>query len=65
LLALPRGRSLEVGMTTEETCVKLTVEGAAPADMEPVQALARALGADAGRVPAREKEAAWLSLPRA
>jgi hypothetical protein len=33
--------------------------------MKPIQELARALGTEAGRVPNREREAAWLALPRA
>lgn len=63
--ALPPGRSLEVTAEVEQARVKILVEGAAPVDLRPVVAMARALGGDASRVKHREREAAWLALPRA
>jgi HAMP domain-containing protein len=65
LKALPVGRNLVVSIQTEAVAVRFQVDGAAPLDLEPVRELARALGSEVGRVEAREREAAWLSLPRA
>jgi hypothetical protein len=65
LRALLPGRPLEVTLAVAQTEVKLLVDGGAPGDLKPIQEMARALGGDVGRVPHREREAAWLTLPRA
>lgn len=65
LRALTPGRQLEVSLSTEGTRCRVRIEGAVPSELEPIHELARALGCDAGIVSGREREAAWLSLPRA
>ena len=63
--ALTNGRDLEITVESEPGLMRLSIEGAVPGDMRTVCELTRALGSDAGRVAGREREAAWLTLPRA
>lgn len=65
LRALPHANYLDVTVETTQKEVKLLAEGGAPPDLQPVREAAQALGGDAGRVSGREREAAWLTLPRA
>ncbi len=65
LRALPQGRTLEVVAEIEPTVLRLSLDGATPGDLAPIRELARALGTDAGRVKNHEREAAWLTLPKA
>jgi HAMP domain-containing protein len=65
LRALPAGRTLEVVSEIEPTMLRLHLDGATPSDLGAIRELARALGTDVGRVKNREREAAWLTLPKA
>jgi hypothetical protein len=65
LRVAPPDRRVMLTAETGPSEVRLLLEGAAPADIDVPRQLARALGTDAGRDPTREREAAWLALPRA
>ena len=65
LRALPHGRTLELSAQARPACIRLSLEGGAPPEIDSTRDLVVPLGGDAGRVPHREREAAWLELPRA
>jgi hypothetical protein len=65
LLALAPGRRLEVTIETEATFIRVRADGAAPPSLDLLRVQARRLGTDVEYFANRNREAAWLSLPRA